>query len=870
MTARPAPGVVPGPGSLPVEDPASDAVPAESQGGVLSEEDGAMLAQLVAKALEWEDEEGEGPAIESLCRERPDLRPRVEAAVRMAGRFPALQWHSVESEGAPLFKDRYEVEDRLGSGAMGAVWAARDVRLGRRVAIKVLGTSLDLTATTPERFEREAHALAAVRHPAVVAVHDSGLTESGVPFLVMENVEGVSLADFLSWPEGESDDWTEHLRIALDAPSLIPSESTLERQMVRWISELAGGLHAAHQAGVVHRDIKPSNIMIRTSGEAVLVDFGIAYVEGLADLTHTGLSIGTPAYMAPEGLDGSGAKRGMDQVNGLDVWGLGATLYHALTGRPPYVGSSSEVIRALATRDPEPIEELAPDLHTDLRAILEHALERSLSRRYASVEVLADDLNAFLEHRPISVRPISRARRFLRKARTSKALRGAAVAILAISMGLGVRWSMLQDRRAADAEGRAAWSALPANLTVTSPRLRWIAQEQDRAAMLDAVDRVVRSRRHPVSGRALRASLRLDFGDPVGAKEDMRWIAGHLATPYAVGLANAYADLPGPQASAKDLELGALPAPETPLEHYLFGYHELRQLRRGTARDAFMSPGLSGHRHARELAVLCASLEIDKHPRTERPLERDAAAQAMLEQAKQLEADFGYRSAMSASMIATTLCALRRWGMALEMAEESLALSPYSVPTLENAALAAQKRRRHGDVDRLVSQGCRLIPDLPRLNEHWIRSASSSGLAEEALDRLESCSLRPEHMRPFLRALVEGNKALKCWVDGDDAGMREWSARAVKSCEANDPGGTSARFGGLKLLAQGLLADDREALFLAGLRLHETNELSVYMLEYLCATFPESIPTEALPFLKSFLETVRDTVRVRDLVEGVE
>ncbi|QDV05733.1 Serine/threonine-protein kinase PknB [Planctomycetes bacterium Poly30] len=835
----------------------------------LESEDDPTLAHLVAQALELIEEDGDGTSIDWLCRHRPDLKPRVEAAIRLAGRFPSLQRQALDSEGTPLFRDRYEVEERIGSGAMGAVWAAQDTRLHRRVAIKVLGNSLDLHATSPERFEREAKALAAVRHPSIVTVHDSGLTESGEPYLVMENVEGISLADFLDRPEGESDDWTERLRSALNAPSMTPTESTYERQVVRWIAELADGLLAAHRAGVVHRDIKPSNIMIRTSGEAVLVDFGIAHVEGHAELTGTGVSIGTPAYMAPEALDGQRARREQGELHGLDVWGLGATLHHALVGQPPYVGSASDVIHALATRAPAPIERLAPDLPKDLRAIIEHTLERSPSRRYRSVADLSQDLHAFLDHRPVSVRPVGRTGRILRQARTSRALRGAAVAVALVAVLLGARWLHGQRQEARVQEGIAAMAAVPANLTVTIPSMRMIATEDDRTAMLGTLDRLVRSGQHPVAARALRASLRLDFGDAAAAAEDMRAIARELGTPYARGLADAYGQL-SPGAGAGDLVLEGLPAAEVPLDHYLFGYHELRQLRRETARESFLMPGLEGHRHARELAVLCASLEIDKHPRSKRPQARDDAAQAMLKEARQLESDFGYRSAMSASLIATALGTLRRWNQTFDMTQESLKLSPYSVPTLENAALAAQKLRRHEDVDRLVELGDRLIPDHPKLNEYWIRSATGAGLTDEALERIEVASLRPESQRAFLRALTITNEAIARWMEGDEVAMGSWSDRALEACREGDPDGKNGRYQSLRLLVDGLRSDDLPSLFVAGLALHETNEFSVYFLDFLCRTFPETVPPEAGPYLRSFLESVRDTVRAGDLVERAD
>ena len=824
----------------------------------------------MAQALELAEEDGDGTSIEWLCRHRPDLQPRVEAAIRMSERFPTLQLRSVDSDGAPMIGERYEIEERLGSGAMGAVWSAYDIRLGRRVAVKVMEDSLDLGVTSAERFDREAKALAAIRHPAVVAVYDSGLTETGDPFLVMENVEGVSLADLFDRSEGESGDWAERLRDALDAPSLASLEPLYERQLARWIAELASGLQDVHQAGVVHRDVKPSNIMIRENGEAVLVDFGIAFVEGQSDLTATNASIGTPAYMAPEAADGRTGKRETRLVQSLDVWSLGATLYRGLTGQAPYVGTPSEVMRALATRDPKSIEQLAPGVPKDLRAIVEHAMERRPSSRYSTTGALAADLSAFLEHRQVSVRPIGRVGRLLRVARRSRVLNGAALALAAVALVMGMSALRTVRQRNWDKESIAAMVAVPANITVTSPFLRWIDREDDRKAMLGSLDRLVNSEAHPIASRALRASLRLDFHDLEGASQDMAAIAAELGTPYSHALAALYAALEGPEANVAQLPLGDLPAPTIALDHYLFGYHELRQLRRESARKHLLIPDLVEHRHARELAVLCASLEIDKFGKKSQKEQRDAAVAEMLRQARQVESDFGYRSAMSAYLIATPLCILRRWNLALETASESFALSPWSVPAIENAALAALRLRRHEEVERFAEVGLRLVPKNSKLQEHWIRSASSFGLAEEALARVEAVTFRSESTKRYLRALVLANAALSDWDAGDMEGMNRWAQKVTAACHAGDPERKSTRFEGLRLLAEGLRTDDEQTLFLAGLKMHSTNQLSLSLLDFLCRTFPDKLPPEAAPYLRSVLETVHNTVRSRDLVDRTD
>lgn len=189
---------------------------------------------------------------------------------------------------------------------MGAVWLARDEVLGRDVAIKRIGAAPGGTSPDFERAEREARLAARLNHPHVVAVFDL-VTEDHERWLVMEHVPGVTLAEL----------------VARDGP-LSPDEAS------PLIGQAADALAAAHSAGIVHRDVKPSNILVTSDGQVKLSDFGIARAEADASLTQTGLVTGSPSYLAPEVASGEQA------TTASDVWSLGATLYHALDGRPPY------------------------------------------------------------------------------------------------------------------------------------------------------------------------------------------------------------------------------------------------------------------------------------------------------------------------------------------------------------------------------------------------------------------------------------------------------------------------------------------------------------------------------------------------------
>ena len=168
-----------------------------------------------------------------------------------------------------------------------------------------------------------------------------------------------------------------------------------------------------HQAGLLHRDVKPSNVRISETGHAVLVDFGLARLSTASELSRPGEFVGSPAYAAPEQVQGVS-----DLDARADVYGLGATLYHALAGRPPFVGEGIEsVLHGVLHRDPPALRSLNPNLPRDLELVCAKALEKARERRYASAEAFAMDLKAVLELRPVSAKPIGWTGRALRWSR---------------------------------------------------------------------------------------------------------------------------------------------------------------------------------------------------------------------------------------------------------------------------------------------------------------------------------------------------------------------------------------------------------------------------------------------------------------------
>jgi serine/threonine protein kinase/formylglycine-generating enzyme required for sulfatase activity len=261
---------------------------------------------------------------------------------------------------------RYQIRKSLGQGGMAAVYVAQDNHLNREVAIKVILPGYDHSELFLKRFDREARSAARLTHPNVIKVIDYGVAE-GLPYLVMEYVSEGSLKDRL----GAAIPWKEAFR------QLIP---------------VARALAYAHSQGIVHRDLKPANILVTRSGDLVLTDFGIAKTlnaENLTQLTATGVSMGTPAYMAPE--QGMGEK--IDPR--VDIYSFGVVLYEMITGRPPFEGETpvSVMMKHLIEPPPKP-SRLVPDLPPAVEQALMKALEKKPEDRYQEM----DDFVAILEN----------------------------------------------------------------------------------------------------------------------------------------------------------------------------------------------------------------------------------------------------------------------------------------------------------------------------------------------------------------------------------------------------------------------------------------------------------------------------------------
>jgi serine/threonine protein kinase len=360
--------------------------------------------------------------------------------------------HPTAADRLPRWLGHYEVLAEVGRGGMGVVYKARHRKLQRVAAVK---TILAQEHASPEqllRFHREAELAAQVRHPNVVQVYEVG-EHAGRPFIAMEWVEGGTLAG------------------QLKQRPLPPKDAA------RLVESLARAVHVAHSQGVVHCDLKPANVLL-ASGVALaprgtpgadatglanlipkITDFGVARpLESVFGLTQTGAILGTPEYMAPEQ---AGGRRG-EVGPAADVYSLGAILYEAVAGQPPFRAETVlETLQQVCSQEPVALSRLRPGVPRDLQTICLKCLEKSPGRRYRSALALADDLRRFLAGQPIHARPVGSLERFVKWSGRHRSLAGLLLLVLLVAVvgfpGVTLLWfdAATARQRAQDREADA-------------------------------------------------------------------------------------------------------------------------------------------------------------------------------------------------------------------------------------------------------------------------------------------------------------------------------------------------------------------------------------------------------------------------------
>jgi formylglycine-generating enzyme required for sulfatase activity len=330
----------------------------------------------------------------------------------------------------------YEILEELGRGGMAVVYKARDLRLGRIVALKMILAGAHAGPAERARFRTEAEAIARVQHPDIVQIYEVG-EHDGVPFLSLEFCPGGNLEQELA------------------------GTPLAAREAAAVLERLARAVAAAHAVGVVHRDLKPANVLLAVNGTPKITDFGLAKQEGVSGRTATGAVVGTPSYMAPE----QAAGRGQQVGPAADVYALGALLYELLTGRPPFKAATPlDTLLQVVHDEPVPVRALQPKVPRDLETICLKCLQKEPRKRYRSAALLAEDLRRFRAGEPIRARPVGLLERAVKWVKRNPVVTAATLAVmLALTLGTTVSYLKYRDaeeqKRLAQEETRKAGKA---------------------------------------------------------------------------------------------------------------------------------------------------------------------------------------------------------------------------------------------------------------------------------------------------------------------------------------------------------------------------------------------------------------------------
>src|SRR2546427_1837495 len=338
-----------------------------------------------------------------------------EAANRRLGesaRSPSPRFSDSPFQSVPMLGELgdYELLEEIGRGGQGVVFRARQKRLNRTVALKVISLGQWASQAHLKRFRQEAEAAASLDHPSIVPIYEVGDCQ-GSCYFSMKFVEG-----------GQLDE-------------VVKREPMPIRRAVELIAKLARTVHYAHEHGILHRDIKPGNVLLDQNGEPHLTDFGLArLLETESTITRTLEVMGTPSYMAPEQAAGETTKLN----KATDIYGLGAVFYQLLTGHPPFAGGTSwETIRLLLDTEPRQPRLWNRKISRDLSTICLKCLEKDPQRRYSSALALAEDLEHWLKHEPIRAKRSGFLRHVGKWARRKPAIAALIASLVALAAAMG-------------------------------------------------------------------------------------------------------------------------------------------------------------------------------------------------------------------------------------------------------------------------------------------------------------------------------------------------------------------------------------------------------------------------------------------------
>ncbi len=820
----------------------------------------------------------------ALVRALAQDQPEIAAALADAAGVDRSSVHGLPTPtdarlGTTLSK-RYRLVARIGAGAMGVVYRSHDEELRREVAVKLLDAGQVVDPKAEARFLQEAELLAGLRHDAIVTLHDRGRSERGELFLVMELLDGVPLTRVLQAIDGVST--AGHLaavrevlaarEAGQDAPpagngKALP-ESSVVRLIARWGAELAEGLAVAHAAGVLHRDIKPSNVFVRRDGRAVLLDFGIATRGG--DLTAAGTVLGTPWYMAPEQATAQGKL-----TPALDVYGLSSCLYHLLSGRPPFEGDPLAVLARIARDDPPRLSAVKPDLARDLRAIVETGMARAPRDRYASMVALASDLRAFLEHRPITARPLSSVGRLWRSAKrrpARAALIAAALVIATLSLGLQAARAR-EAARSKVARKTELMARLPETLAFEGlPEQRLLASVRpEHTGFLAELDEIVALDPDDLPPLLWRAALRLDEGQHEAAAQDLAHAAQRAPTPYLAAVAARYQRAARDRRGTESIDLANIDAtPNTPADCFVAGFHELRNRHiEGFAKraDELLTRAAEAYPPARDLRLVALVARGDY----EDPLYFITAVNESL----RLEGVYGRGTARTYALRGAALAAMGRNKEALAPLQKALEMRPGRHSPLQNLAVVHRALGNTELAKKYIDAAYAARPYF--WNTTFLRAQIMSDAGEFAaacelvagIDESDAPDLA--WRKPYLLATIGTEEVATLYRRGATAAEREAvAARAFTHLDTvcahpSAPDGYKQRAANRRAIIQALLHHDDEGASIRFLRQLTEVPNDAAALRNLAALLPErNLSERAIAHLRLFLATLAHLSAVQD------
>ena len=344
----------------------------------------------------------------------------------------------------------YTLRCQLGRGGMGVVYEAWQHSMDRLVALKVLPPGVAADDRAFQRFMQEAKTAGKLNHQNVVSVHSTGV-EEGTPWYSMEYVAGETLAQILAKTkdaEAETETGT---------PFGAKDEVGYFAALAKAFADVADGLQHAHSKGVTPRDVKPSNLILDDDGRLRILDFGLARLEGQESLTRSGDFVGTPLYMSPE----QARRKKIPVDHRMDVYSLGATMYEALTSRPPFRGRDhADTLSQITERNPVEPKKVNPRVPKDFETIVLKCLRKDASDRYGTAEALGQDLRRFVRGDPVEARPEARWQRLASRLRRNRT--PAVVAFVVVALAATTGWLFWERQDSAQRENAAERARLEA------------------------------------------------------------------------------------------------------------------------------------------------------------------------------------------------------------------------------------------------------------------------------------------------------------------------------------------------------------------------------------------------------------------------